>query len=144
MDEPVKPLTMAVAPPPPSATGRRRYGFSNQKISARPWPSRSFFRPRAGGRLRVCRRPRHRRAESPGGARQSSRTRPGRPGGWKWQNRSGCIGEQRPFLLAVIGFGQRPVDFKMVAPAGEFHAIIAHFFDERQRVLPAEDRPIGR
>ena len=37
--------------------------------------------------------------------------------------------EQRPFLLAVIGLGDRAVHFKVVAPAGEFHAIVAHGFD---------------
>jgi hypothetical protein len=41
------------------------------------------------------------------------------------------FGEQRPFLFAVIRFGERAINFKMVAPAGEFHAVVAHFFDER-------------
>ncbi len=39
------------------------------------------------------------------------------------------LGEQRPFLFAIIGLGERAVHFKMVAPAGEFHAVVAHGFD---------------
>ena len=40
--------------------------------------------------------------------------------------------QQRPFFLEVIGFRQRAVHFKVVAPAGEFHAVVAHFLDQRQ------------
>ena len=36
--------------------------------------------------------------------------------------------------------GQRAVHFKVVAPAGEFHAVVAHFFDERQEFREAPDR----
>jgi hypothetical protein len=43
--------------------------------------------------------------------------------------RQAILREQRPFLFDVIRFGERAVHFKVVAPAGEFDAVVAHGFD---------------
>ena len=40
-----------------------------------------------------------------------------------------CFWSSAHFFLHVIGFGERAVHFKVVAPAGEFHAVVAHGFD---------------
>ena len=53
------------------------------------------------------------------------------------------LGEQRPFLFAIIGFGECAVGFKVVAPAGEFHAVVTHFFDERQEFGEREVGPLA-
>ena len=51
--------------------------------------------------------------------------------------------EERPFVLEVIGFAEGAVHFKVVAPAGEFHAVVAHFFDEREELGEGEVGPLA-
>ena len=43
------------------------------------------------------------------------------------------FGEQGPFLFGVFGFSEGAIHLEMIAPAGEFHAVITHFFDEREQ-----------
>ena len=51
--------------------------------------------------------------------------------------------EERPFLFAVIRFAERAIHFKVVAPAGEFHAVVAHLFDEREELREGEVGPLS-
>jgi hypothetical protein len=36
------------------------------------------------------------------------------------------------------------IDIEVVAPAGEFDAVVAHLLDERSEFFEAKGRPIGR
>ena len=36
------------------------------------------------------------------------------------------LGKQCPFLRYIVRLSQGAVDFEMIAPAGEFHAVVAH------------------
>ena len=53
------------------------------------------------------------------------------------------FGEQRPFLFDVIRFAERPVHFKVVAPAGEFHAVVAHRLDLGRKFREGEIGPLA-
>jgi hypothetical protein len=53
------------------------------------------------------------------------------------------FGEQCPFLFDVIGFGEGAVDFKMIAPTGEFDAVITHFFDHGRELSEGEVGPLA-
>ena len=53
------------------------------------------------------------------------------------------LGEEGPFLFDVIGFGEGAVHFEMVAPAGEFDAVVAHFFGEGQEVGEGKVGPLA-
>ena len=57
--------------------------------------------------------------------------------------REAVFGEERPFLFGVIGFGEGAIHFKVVAPAGEFHAVVTHFFDERQQFREGKVSPLS-
>ena len=51
--------------------------------------------------------------------------------------------KQRPFPFDVIGFGERTVHFEVIAPAGEFHAVVAHRFDFGREVGERKVGPLA-
>ena len=51
--------------------------------------------------------------------------------------------EQRPFFLDVIGFGERAVHFKMIAPTGELDAVVTHGFDFRRQFRERKVSPLA-
>jgi hypothetical protein len=57
--------------------------------------------------------------------------------------REAVFGEECPFLFGVIGFGEGTIRFKMVAPTGEFHAVVAHFFGERKEFREGKVSPLS-
>ena len=52
--------------------------------------------------------------------------------------------EQFAFLGAVVGVFERLVDFEMIAPAGQFEAVVAEILALCGPSRPGADRPIGR
>ena len=52
------------------------------------------------------------------------------------------LGEQGPFLVDVIRFRQGAIHLEMIAPAGEFHAVVTHFFDLGRQVREGKISPL--
>ena len=127
MDEPVKPLTTAGVLSP-----LLRAGPGVEKFSRGAGGGLHFFRRTLADAFRL--------AIAPNVGRENglvplvNQIAHGLPDEVRGNRVAGesVLGEQRPFLFYVIRFGEGAVHFKMVAPAGEFHAVVAHFFDERQ------------
>ncbi len=57
--------------------------------------------------------------------------------------RQAVLSQQRPFFRHVIWFRQRAIHFEMVAPAGEFHAVVAHLFGERGEFWQRQIGPLA-
>jgi len=55
----------------------------------------------------------------------------------------GVVGQQRPFLLAVFRGRSRGIDVEVVAPAGEFEAVVAHFLRKRRKFLQGQVGPLA-
>ena len=53
------------------------------------------------------------------------------------------LGQQCMFVFDVLGRRQRLLHVEMVAPAGEFDAIVAHLFDERGQRGEGEVGPLA-
>lgn len=58
------------------------------------------------------------------------------------ETREAVVGEELPLLTEVFGIGGG-IDVEVVAPAGEFEAVVAHFFGERREFFEREIGPLA-
>src|SRR5688500_12606818 len=51
--------------------------------------------------------------------------------------------QQRPFVVDVFLAADRSIDVEMIAPAGEFDAVVAHLLDERGERFEGKVGPLA-